>query len=276
MTFTVRSLLTGVAVLFCIQTGIAHGDFHERLKKVTEEIRMNQDSAFLFFKRGKLYYHHEEYPAALKDLQQATGLGLEDTFCDLLYAKTYQQLDSLERAMVYLEKVVQKEADNVIALKTKAQIFFEQEHYQLSALMYEEVIAKSRRTVPENYLDAAKSWELLDTTVGRTNALNLLQQGISQIGPLFAFYMEIRDIHLRNNAFDQAITVQNKLIELSNRKEKALYEAAEICLRFNKKEAAKNYLLSGLDAVEKLPLRIQRNKAIIVLSLKMEEKLLQL
>jgi len=276
MFFTVRLLLTSVSTLFCIQAGMAHGDFHERLKKVTKEITMNQDSAFLFFKRGKLYFHHEEYPAALEDLKQATTLGLEDTFCDLLYAKTYQQLDSLERALEYVEKIVKKDADNVIAIKTKAQLFFEQQNYQLSALAYEEVIVKSRRTVPENYLDAAKSWELVNTSEGKTNALKILQQGISQIGPLFAFYIKTRDIHIQDDAFEKAIIVQNKLIELSNRKEKALYEAAEICLRFNDKKAAKEYLILGLEAVEKLPLRIQKNKAVTALQLKIEEQLLQL
>ena len=274
--FVARSVLLGLCILLCVEAGMAHGDFHERLAKVTEEISMNQDSAFLFFKRGKLYFHHEEYPAALKDLQQATVLGLEDRFCDLFFAKTYQQLDSLEQALLYIEKIERKDTANVVALKTKAQIYFEQKYYQLSALTFEEVITKSKRTVPQNYLDAAKSWELLNTETGKFNALNILQQGISQLGPLFTFYIEIRELHLRSKDFEKALDAQKKLIKRANRKETALYEAAEICLLSNNKEAAKEYLLLGLGAVQTLPLRLKSNKAITTLQQKMENTLLKL
>jgi len=271
-----RLLLIGIGVFFCIQVGRAHGDFHERLQKVTAEINMNQDSAFLFFKRGKLYFHHDEYPAALKDLQQATILGLDDKFCDLFFAKTYQQLDSLDLALLYIEKIERKDTANVVALKTKAQIYFNKREYQLSALTYEEVITKSRRTIPENYLEAATSWELLKTELGKANALSILQQGIAQLGPLFTFYREIRELHIRSKDFEKALVVQKNIIELSNRKETAFYKAAEICLLFDNKEAAREYLSLGLEAVNTLPNRLKNNKAVITLQQKMENILLKL
>ena len=273
---TIRIVLIGFSIFFCLTAGLAHGDFHVRLKEVTEEIRMNQDSAFLFFKRGKLYFHHEEYPAALEDLQHATVLGLEDTFCDLLYAKTYQQLDSLGQALIYIEKIERKNITNVVALNTKAQIYFEQKKYQLSALTLEEVISKSRRTIPENYLDAARSWELSNAEASKVNALNILQQGISKLGPLFVFYIEIRELHLRSKNFEKALSAQKKIIDLSNRKETALYKAAEICLLLDKTEAARKYLLLGLEAVTILPSRLKNNKVVIALQQKMENTLLKL
>ena len=51
----------------------AHGDLHKRILNVTEEIQKNPDSANLYFKRGKLYYQHNNYINSLKDFKYSKG-----------------------------------------------------------------------------------------------------------------------------------------------------------------------------------------------------------
>ena len=45
----------------------AHGDLHGRILKVTKEIKVTPDSAYLYLKRGKLYFQHKFYNKSLSD-----------------------------------------------------------------------------------------------------------------------------------------------------------------------------------------------------------------
>ena len=56
--------------IFLLPSSFAHGDLDERILEVTEEIKASQDSAYLYFKRGKLYFQHEEYEKSIADLKE--------------------------------------------------------------------------------------------------------------------------------------------------------------------------------------------------------------
>ena len=73
----------------------AHGDLHERILKVTEEIKKNSDSAFLYFKRGKLFYQHNDFKRSLKDLKRSDKLGYENNEQYFLFAKNYFKLKKI-------------------------------------------------------------------------------------------------------------------------------------------------------------------------------------
>ena len=49
----------------------AHGDIHLRIKLLCRQINLNPKSADLYFKRGELYFAHEDYRAAISDFKRS-------------------------------------------------------------------------------------------------------------------------------------------------------------------------------------------------------------
>lgn len=251
-----------------------HGDLHERIMQVTKEISESPDSAFLFFKRGKLYFEHESFEASIADLDTAATLNYHGTICDLIYAKSYQQLNQSANAMRHVEQILQKDSFNINALKIKGTLFLEDEKYEAAADQFEIVIEHARKRLPENYLIAAKAWEGSTSEKSTEKAITILKKGIKDLGPLYIFHDKIISLYLKESLFKEALTIQEKIIDQAKRKEKPYYEAALISLQSGNLELAEDYLTKASTTIERLPLRIKNATTIKELKKNISELLL--
>ena len=252
-----------------------HGDLHERIQQVTKEISVKPDSAFLFFKRGKLYFEHKKFEAAISDLDTAATLNYHGTICNLIYAKSYQQLNQGANAMKHIEEILHTDSFNVNALKIKGTLLLSQKEYKAAANQFELMIKHARKRLPENYLLAAKAWEAdtLDTTP--VKAIAILKKGIEDLGPLYIFHREMVFLFMKYSLFEEALEIQEKIIGQAKRKEKPYYEAALISLQTEKPELAEAYLNNAAAAIKALPPRLKTISTIKELSKNISKLLLK-
>lgn len=144
--------------LFCFVTTsnvFAHGDLHERIQKVTKQIKKHPDSAFLYVKRGKLYLQHESYKKSIDDLRKSKNLGYISIEQNLLFVKTYLQLEHYDKALNHTDVILQLSPQNVRAYKLKGDIYFRLKEFEESAKCFQEVINNAAQVLPENYIDTA-------------------------------------------------------------------------------------------------------------------------
>lgn len=263
-----------LCLLFCysLQQLPAHGDLHERIQQTTKEIKAQPDSAFLYFKRGKLLFQHEEYDKCLSDLKQARRLGHSSVFQQLLFAKTYHQLEDYPLALTHVDSILANDPVHVIAMKIKARIYFDQQQYLPAATTYECVIEHAYRTFPENYLDASMAWELLRTAEGKFRSVAIIEQGIQKLGPLISLYDALRDLHLRYRDYDRAQAVQQQIIQFSHRKEQAYFKASEIYVLQGRYPEAAAHLRLARQAIDQLPEHARHTESIVTLARQIEER----
>ncbi|PHN04753.1 tetratricopeptide repeat protein [Flavilitoribacter nigricans] len=240
---------------------LAHGDLHEQIQQVTKAIEERPDSAYLYFKRGKLYFHHEDFRECLADLQRAQSLGHHDLIQQLIFAKAHHQLGQPELALSYIDLILADHPHHVNALKTKGRISFDRGNYQTAALAFEQVIAHSIRSIPENYMDACRAWELLGTEQGQNRAIAILEKGIEALGPIISLYEKRTELLINYGRLEEAIAAQQAIIDISQRKEAAYYRMAEIHLMREDHSSAAQYLQLSRSAFESLPQRIQQTTA---------------
>lgn len=254
-----------------------HGDIHERIIKTSKEIKKNPDSAYLYYKRGKLYYQHEEYKKSLKDLNKSSKLGYSSIELDLEYSKTFLKLRNFTNSIFYAKKVLELKPNHVMAIKLIAKNYYQQKEYKKSAIAYQDVIAYSVDKLPENYVDASFSWEKLNNEYGFTNAEKIIRQGIKDIGSLISFYNRLRELALNQNNFTKAISVQKEIIELVPRKEFAYFKLSELYQLNNDVISALQSLEESKNSIKKLPQRSQNTSFIKELknNIKKTEALLQ-
>lgn len=249
-------------MLFLCNTTIkAHGDLDQRILELTILIDAHPDSASLYYHRGKLRFQHEEYQAAIDDINISIAKGYEDESRDIYLAKSLYKLDKYQDALTKLNLFLKDDPNNVVALNLKGRIFYAQNKFVESALAFEDVIELSIRSLPENYLEAARSWTKSSHPEKYDKAINILELGLKKLGPIITIQNALIELHLSNEYGEKAIATQLAIIEKTNRKESAYFKLAEIYSLLKETENAKSAAESALYHLNKLPNRIRSNSA---------------
>ncbi|WCO02848.1 tetratricopeptide repeat protein [Psychroserpens ponticola] len=250
----------------------AHGDLHDRIQNTTIEIKKYPDSAYLYFKRGKLYFQHESYDKSLIDLKKSNDLGYFSTEQKLILAKNYFRLKDYNQSLLLVETILSNKPQHVQAIKLKARNYFEQQLFLESAKAYQDVIAFSKQTFPENYIEASIAWEALNNQSGDVNALNSIKRGIEELGNIISLYNRLIELAINKNDYNRAIKAQMEVLEFSTRKELAYYKLSEL-FNFNKEytKALEHVKLARIH-FNKLPARIQNTPSMKELNNNIEIK----
>jgi tetratricopeptide (TPR) repeat protein len=258
--FILAIVFIGVSLL--TQTAHGHGDLHERIVATTQEIKSFPDSALLYLKRGELLYQHIEYKKSIRDFKKCSKLGLQSTKLLLGYAKSYEGLQKWEKALGFLDEILAVDEGDVRALRLHGQILMKMGKYKEAALSFEKVIQFADQTFTENYMEASLAWEKENSSEGKEKARKILLEGMDQLGELVVFYDRLVDLARRQGDYEAALFYQNKLVEKSNRKERAYYQRAQIQLEKGDISAARVDLQLATEAIEKLPSRLRNIKSI--------------
>ncbi|MEZ5023837.1 MAG: hypothetical protein R2728_11365 [Chitinophagales bacterium] len=146
------------------------------------------------------------------------------------------------------------------------------DQYTEAAYYFEKVIEKADKTFTENYMEAAFAWEYSKHERNIENSIAIIEKGIVDLGDLILFYDRLVDLNQLSGNIDNAIINQNKIIELSNRKERPYYQRALIYLSNGNIAAARADLTKSKEEIDKLPERIKKNNATQVLIKNIREK----
>lgn len=262
MSLNIPLIFPLLLILTFSKQSFGHGDLHERIIKVSQEIESHSDSAYLYFKRGKLYFYHEDYNEALADLQKAKSLKYIDHYCDLFLAKTYLNLNKPDYAIEITENILVEDSVNVHAYKTKANAHLVKKDYEKAANAFQKILIYSKRTFPENYLDLSSAWEKLNTKKGNTKAIASMQDGILEFGPLIILQQKLKSLYVQDDDFENAFNIQKEIVARSQRKEFALFEAAKMLEKEGRKAESLAYANLALENIKILPRRFLNSNAI--------------
>lgn len=251
-------------LLFLLYSPIlmAHGDLHHRIQELTLQIQKTPNNPDLYLKRASLFSQHHEPKKSNKDLKKCLRLGMEAPQIDFNLAKNHYSLQRFKKSLRYIDEVLATDSLHLKALQLKGLVLLEQKQFIQAAHHFEKVINHTQETIPENYLDAAFAWELAGAT---QKSKAILQRGLTDLGNLLIFHQKLVNLGLNTQNFEEAIAQQTKIIELSNRKEKAYYKRALIYLENKQKTKAITDLELALQLLEKLPPHIEERSTNIEL-----------
>tara|TARA_R110002096_G_scaffold262085_1_gene455581 strand:+ start:146 stop:1006 length:861 start_codon:yes stop_codon:yes gene_type:complete len=258
--FFIKNSLVIVLIFFCCFDAIAHGDLMKRILSLTEEIKVHSDSAYLYFKRGKLYYQHNDYNESIEDFKRSKKLGFNSDEQYFLFAINYYKLNHFITSKRYIDKILKDQPDNVKAVKLVGHINFKRKKFKKAAEAYEKVILISKKTFPENYLDGSEAWYALRTENGSERATTLLIEGIEALGDNIVLYDKLISIYIDQGDYSTAIKFQKKVIDFSHRKERNYLKLANIqLLQENYTEVLKSLAIAK-KYYSDLPSRIKNTK----------------
>ena len=252
-----------------------HGDLDLRIESATEEIKNTPDSAFLYFKRGKLYFQHEEYSKSIQDIDSANHLGYSDKYASMIKSQCLLRLDSFQKALNCILPIQLENPELTLPYKILGSIYFEMGSYEASALSWQDAILHSKRKIPEDYINASNSWFQLNNHENYAKGIYILNEGLVHFSNIHSLLIHKRDSALKFSDFETAIAVQNTIIDQSKRKEIPYFELGEIFEKARMYELALEHYIKSKNAVEKLPSHIRSNKSMRILEDSLFQKINQ-
>ena len=243
--------------LFFVTCCVAHGDLDERILAASNEIKAHRDSAYLYFKRGKLYFQHNEYKKSIKDLKKANSLNYSSKEQQLLFARNYFRLKKYKKTLSFAERILSSDLKHVLTIKIKAQALLKLERYKESAETFEDVIKYTNQSFPENYIEASVAWEMLDNELGRNRSVSIIEEGIGKLGKIVSLHERLINLSVKNGNYKHAINTQLQVLDFFPRKERAYFKLCELYALDNNETKAKESIDLAKQYFYKLPLRIQ-------------------
>ena len=258
-------------IVACPSLMEAHGDLHERIEAVSKEIKSNPDSAFLYLKRGELYYQHEDYKKALRDFTKSKKLKYKDVRLEYDLASTQYRLGKNDKSINILNIILDEDKFHVKSHRLKGQILFEQGKYEASARAFEQVIEYAEKFLPENFIETSMAWEELDTDDSRCQAKDAIYAGIQNIGPLRIFYDRLIELNKKSGDLEKVIEYQTVIISQLQRKERAYFHRAQTYIEIGDDERAKGDLIMAQKSITLLNNRIRKQQIIRELESSIDE-----
>ncbi|MFN0317553.1 MAG: tetratricopeptide repeat protein [Burkholderiales bacterium] len=176
---SLAGLIVGFS-LCAVQPAWTHGDSHERIEALSEQLKQQPESAPLYLRRGQLHRQEGRWDAALKDFERAIELDSELDEAVLMRGLTLLDARSPTAAIAALDSFLARSPSHHVALLTRARAWASLGAGHAAASDFSRVLAQ--RPSADLYVERARA--LASMGAGYMDeALRGLDEGIAALGP---------------------------------------------------------------------------------------------
>lgn len=247
------TILAAFAALSLLPSRVAaHGDTHEMVRALTEELRQNPRDADAYFRRGELHRRHGEFDLALMDYETAQKYSTNSPMLDLARGLLYIEAKWPNSAKLYLDRFLARETNHVVGLSARAKAWLQLTNPAAAVADYTAAIRASTEPRPELYIERA---QILITDDGKhlNEAIAGLDEGAERLGSVITLRLHAIELELRRHQTNAALTRLDQLIARSPRKETWYARKGEILQQAARYPEAKQAYSQALDHLKTLP-----------------------
>lgn len=245
-------------LFFCFQfqlNGWAHGELDSQIMDVSNKIELNPELDSLYIRRGTLYFQHQNFLKSIRDFEKVEELSGPSTVVYISYARAWHELEKLDFALESVNDAIDLNPASSASYRLRGKILFDMKEFEKSALDAEQALAESTKHIPEHYTEYVEVLDSLNTTESKKTAIQVLQNGVKDIGELPIFINKIGDLYIELGDYTNAIKMTTALLNKSNRKERILFKRAQYYYLQNEIEKSKQDILSAFKEIDGLPAR---------------------
>lgn len=242
----------------------AHGDLDLQIERISKRIEKDSGEANLYIKRGQLYNKHKEPEKAKEDYLFARNLDSSLLITDLLLAQMFADHNEANAALPYINLFLDYHPNHSIALITRAKIYQQLKQSNLCQKDLENAMTQIKEPTPTHFVSISDAVLLTDHS-NIIEAMSWLKKGEERFGFDIVLKSKEVDLYVKSEQYENAILTIDKIMEHFPRKEKWLFQKAKIYEESSKVDLAKIYFEATLDAINKLPKRLQMTSKIIEL-----------
>ena len=239
-------------------TGVArgHGDVHESIVRLTQEIEAQPERAALRMERAGLYSQHEEFEKALADLSQVQVLEPGNDFSVALRGEVLRRMGRLAEARAEQEAFLKKHPQHAQVRWDYCRTLADAKDTAAALRELDALIAAAQPPSPE----AVALRLALTEADGKENALKWLN-GFLEKHPLPVFQEHALRLELALGHTAEAMKRLDAMIAAAPRRETLLLRKAALCQQSGDKAGAAAAALSAQEALARLPAHLRGTPA---------------
>ncbi len=273
-----RGMRRGLVLLLALaallpRTALAHGELLVRIAELSRRIEAaTNDLGRLHLERGELYRQDQNWSAAEADYNRAAELDATLPV-ELCRARLLADAGQLEAARARFDAWLARRPEDAPARLDRAGVLL-----RLGRL--DEAVADFRQALqfpgcprPEQVLETARA---LSGAKRTDEALSVLDQGLQRLGPLPALQFEALTLELNRKHYEAALRRLDSILVRAHRKEEWLARRGEILAAAGRPAEARTAFHAALEAIRKLPARIQQNPPMLKLKSEIQAALARL
>lgn len=264
LSFPILTLLT--ASFSCPSLTAAHGDVHESIVRLTQEIENHPDLAALRLERAGLYSQHEEFEKALEDLAGVSALEPGNEFALALRGEVFRRMGRLAEARSDQEVFLQKHPLHAQVHWDYCRTLADAGDTPAALRELDALISAAEHPSP----DAVALRLGLTEALGSEQALEWLNRFLVK-HPLPVFQEHALRLETALGRTADAVKRLDGMISAAARKESLLLRKAAICRDAGDKAGAAAAALSAQACIARLPAHLRGTPATTALMQQVEQ-----
>ena len=249
----------GVVTLMLVAIGFnvarlqarAHGDLHERIQALTQQIHTNSANAELWLQRADLHRQHGEFIRATTDTAEAARLKPDWPAALLERARIYSDTGQFAAAVDSATACLRLDGANPDALVIRARCRVKLGQLAEAVADYNGVLAPTNgpRPLPDLYLERARA----QTALGRfAAAVRGLDEGLARLGQTPSLALPALEYERESGDWEAALERVERVRQFLT-PESFHAMRGEILWRSNRPDEAQKDFLAGLTVIENYP-----------------------
>jgi tetratricopeptide (TPR) repeat protein len=242
--------LVSLATLTGVGDCLGHGDVHGQINRITAELAQTPSNAPLYFQRAELYRIDQDFTNALADLNRAAQIDPSLVRVDFCRGRVLFEAGRPQEALPLLDKYLAGKPDDSEAFTTRGRVLRKLGEFTRAAKDYTTAIAMARISNPELFIERS---EALRAAGKPDDAVQSLDEGIRQMGPLVTLQLPAIDLEVSLKRYDAAIARIDAASARLQRKETWLVRRAEVLKQAGREDEARQNYRDALAALDRLP-----------------------
>ncbi|WP_395739113.1 hypothetical protein [Prosthecobacter sp.] len=232
------------------QIASGHGSFHEMMEELAYELKERPEDSTLYVRRTRLYLEHEDWKAALVDIERAARLGSDTSELDLLRAQALAQAGMHAQAEALLAEYLQTHAEHGVALTAHARVLAKMGRTEESLKAYRNALRRTADPEPDLYQEVA---EALAAQKLNEEAVEVLELGMARRGNVPALVLKAMEWETAMGRYDEALKRMDAMQQQAPRPEPWMAKRAALLTQAGRKDESREAWTALRDRILALP-----------------------
>jgi len=244
-------LMLTICLLFSTAV-FGHGTFHDQLAEIERQIAQKPDAAALYERRAMIYFSHEDWQAALVDLEKADRLSQGQIDTDWLRGQALDAGGQTAAAKALLDGFISRHSDHGGAHVSRASVLMKLENPEEALGDYRTALTHMPYAEPDLVQEVV---EALISQQQNEEAADLLEVHLKRLGNSPGLVMKAMELEVVLGRYDAALTRVDILQQTAPRPEPWMAKRASLLAqagRIRESQAAWQALITHLQALPNL------------------------
>lgn len=261
-------------VIIKTSNSFAHGDLHERIANVTQEINRSNDPVDLYVRRAELHCQHRDWTEARSDFARARDFIPKLKLLDFYEGRMEYKAKRPSVAIALLDRQLRAIPDHLSARLFRARAEVQAHRLPDAIRDYDEILDRMEHPSPDYYVERARAQ--VANKVGVKKILDGIDHGVERLGPIVTLQVLALELEMQHQRWAAALRRIDRTLPTLPLQSTWLMHRGEVLVYLGRTKEARTAYLRALQQMEAIPAARRQSRMFLSLTEKAQAALAQL